>query len=82
MIQIMGGSEDSEPFKLFVDLTVRAFLVVRQYREHLYNVVELIYESGMGCFMPESLQVSQKLIFRGSKRGSWRTRMTSLLPSR
>lgn len=53
----MGGSDISEPFKLFVDLTIRAFLVVRKYREHIYNVVELIYESGMGCFMPESLQV-------------------------
>ena len=50
MISIMGGSNDSEAFKYYVDLTVRAFLAIRKYYDHMYYIVKLMVNSGLGCF--------------------------------
>lgn len=61
MINVMGGSDKSEAYQMFVDLTIRGFLAVRKYKDHLFNIVKLIFESGMGCFMPHSMEVSSQL---------------------
>ena len=61
MIDVMGGSDKSEAFKYFVDLTIRGFLAIRKYKDHLYNIVKLINESGMGCFMPHSMKVKNPI---------------------
>jgi hypothetical protein len=58
MINVMGGSKKSEAYKMFIDLSIRGFLVIRKYKEHIIHLVQLIYESGMGCFMPHSIEVS------------------------
>ena len=56
MIRIIGGSRTSEPFQNFVNLTIRAFLAVRKYGEHLYNMIALMHESALDCFRPDSLK--------------------------
>lgn len=57
MIQIMGGSADSEPFKYYMDLTIRAYLAVRKYYEHMFNLVRLMLDSGLKCFRKDSLKL-------------------------
>ena len=57
MIEIMGGHKRAEPFRMYVDNTIRAFLAVRKYRELIINIVELITKSTLGCFNKESVQV-------------------------
>ena len=57
MIDIMGGSKHTEPYQKYVDLVIRGFLAVRKYRSHFYNIIESIYESGMECFNPRSMEV-------------------------
>ena len=50
MCNLMGGSKNAEPYKFFVDQTIRAFLAVRKYHEHLFNMISLIEPSGLKCF--------------------------------
>jgi phosphatidylinositol 4-kinase len=56
MVQIMGGSPDSEAYKYYVDLTIRAFLAVRHYYQHMFNIVRLMLNSGLKCFKKDSLK--------------------------
>jgi phosphatidylinositol 4-kinase len=56
MIKIMGGSIHSEPFSLYLNLVIKAFLVVRKYQEHIYNTVKQMVKSGLPCFLPQSLE--------------------------
>ena len=56
MIQIMGGSQDSEAFKYYIDLTLRAFLSIRPYYEHMYNLVRLMINSGLKCYRKDSMK--------------------------
>ena len=46
----MGGSQDSEPFKLYEELTIKAFLAVRGYHEHIMNVISPMLTSSLKCF--------------------------------
>jgi phosphatidylinositol 4-kinase len=39
-----------------MDLTTRAFLAVRRYHEHMYNLVRLMLNSGLKCFRKESMK--------------------------
>lgn len=78
----MGGNKRAEPFQMYVDQTIRAFLAVRKYRELFINIVELITKSTLGCFNPKSIQVKADLPTSLSERGSWRTKMTIKQPSR
>jgi phosphatidylinositol 4-kinase len=57
MIDIMGGNKKAEPFRMYVDNTIRAFLAVRKYRENIINIVDLITKSSLGCFNKESITV-------------------------
>lgn len=45
-----------QAFNYYVDLTVRAFLAIRHYYEHFYYIVTLMVNSGLGCFMKDSLK--------------------------
>ena len=56
MIQIMGGSYQSEEFNYYTDLTIKAFLMIRKYHEHIFNLIRLIFKSGLKCFRPNSLE--------------------------
>ena len=51
MIKIMGGRIDSEPFQLYMNLVIKGFLVARKYHEHIINLVKLMFNSGLPCFL-------------------------------
>lgn len=50
MITLMGGSDSTEPYKLFQELCVKSFLVSRQYAERIVHLVSLMLDSGLPCF--------------------------------
>jgi phosphatidylinositol 4-kinase len=56
MIAVMGGSQTSQPFRWFEELTIKAFLASRQHCGHLCQVVEIMLDSGLPCFKPETIQ--------------------------
>jgi phosphatidylinositol 4-kinase len=56
MIAVMGGSSTSQSYRWFEELTVKAFLASRQHCEHLAHVVEIMLDSGLPCFKPETIQ--------------------------
>lgn len=56
MIAVMGGSPSSQSYRWFEELTVKAFLASRQHCEHLAHVVEIMLDSGLPCFKPETIQ--------------------------
>ena len=55
MIQIMGGN-NSEAYKTFVDLTVKAFLACRDNMNKLLDPVVLMFSSGLDCFREKSIK--------------------------
>lgn len=57
MIHIMGHTYNSEPFKFFIDQTIKGFLAIRRYEEHIMNLIKLMTYSGMKCFREKSMQV-------------------------
>lgn len=50
MIDIMGGKPDSEPFKLFMELGVKAFLACRPYASSIITLVESMLDTQLPCF--------------------------------
>lgn len=56
MVAVMGGSTDSQPYRWFEELCIKAFLAVRQHCEHLAHVVIVMLDSGLPCFKPETVQ--------------------------
>ncbi|EJT72778.1 phosphatidylinositol 4-kinase [Gaeumannomyces tritici R3-111a-1] len=56
MMAVMGGSTDSQAFKSFEELCVKAFLASRQHTEKLSQIVLLMMDSGLPCFKPESVK--------------------------
>ncbi|KAF4122500.1 phosphatidylinositol 4-kinase A [Geosmithia morbida] len=55
MLAVMGGSTDHQSFKWFEELCVKAFLAARQYCDKLCHMVQLMMDSGLPCFKPESV---------------------------
>ena len=55
MIQIMGGN-NSDAYKTFVDLTVKAFLACRDNMNKLLDPVVLMFSSGLDCFRDNSIK--------------------------
>ena len=55
MIKIMD-SIDSEPYALFVDLCIKAFLASRDYVDKLLDPVVLMFNSGLECFREGSIK--------------------------
>ncbi|KAF2720287.1 phosphatidylinositol-4-kinase [Polychaeton citri CBS 116435] len=56
MVAVMGGSAQSQPFKQFEELIVKAFLASRQYVEQLSHIVLTMLDSGLPCFKPQTIQ--------------------------
>ncbi|KAF2474802.1 phosphatidylinositol 3-kinase 3 [Lindgomyces ingoldianus] len=56
MIAVMGGSNTSQSYRWFEELTIKAFLASRQHCNHLAHVVEVMLDSGLPCFKPETIQ--------------------------
>lgn len=55
MILVMGGNTEHQAFKSFEELCIKAFLACRPYAEKLSQIVQLMMESGLPCFKPESV---------------------------
>ena len=55
MIAVMGGA-NSQSYRWFEELTVKAFLASREHCGHLSHVVEIMLDSGLPCFKPETIQ--------------------------
>ena len=55
-VKILGGTEQAEPYKLFVQKTIQGFLAIRQHHRELMNLAELLHYSGFAGFKPTSLQ--------------------------
>ncbi|KAF1360229.1 hypothetical protein EJ07DRAFT_155213 [Lizonia empirigonia] len=56
MIAVMGGSTTAQPYRWFEELTIKAFLASRQHCDHLCHIVELMLDSGLPCFKPETIK--------------------------
>eukprot|EP00916_Digyalum_oweni_P011828 GHVL01019646.1.p1 GENE.GHVL01019646.1~~GHVL01019646.1.p1 ORF type:complete len:1343 (-),score=297.01 GHVL01019646.1:39-3599(-) len=60
MINIMGGSSDSETFKYFTKLTINGYLAIREYPESVISLVERMIHSGLPCFKPNTMTKLRK----------------------
>ncbi|KAF2764800.1 phosphatidylinositol-4-kinase [Teratosphaeria nubilosa] len=55
MVAVMGGA-NSQSFRAFEELCVKAFLAARQYVEQLSHIVLTMLDSGLPCFKPQTIQ--------------------------
>ncbi|KAJ2617380.1 phosphatidylinositol-4- kinase [Coemansia sp. RSA 1365] len=53
-VQVMGGSAEAQPYRLFCELCIKAYLACRPYAEKIIQVVALMLDSGLPCFKGES----------------------------
>ncbi|PIA16863.1 hypothetical protein COEREDRAFT_41956 [Coemansia reversa NRRL 1564] len=53
-VQVMGGSIEAQPYRLFCELCIKAYLACRPYAEKIIQVVALMLDSGLPCFKGES----------------------------
>ncbi|KAM7540134.1 hypothetical protein Aperf_G00000023823 [Anoplocephala perfoliata] len=57
MLMIMGGTIDSPAFQWFEQLSVRAFLALRPYREAIVALVSAMLDSGLPCFRGQTIKL-------------------------
>ncbi|KAJ2644233.1 phosphatidylinositol-4- kinase, partial [Coemansia sp. RSA 1694] len=53
-IQVMGGSAEAQPYRLFCELCIKAYLASRPYAENIIQIVALMLDSGLPCFKGET----------------------------
>ncbi|KAK3047196.1 Phosphatidylinositol 4-kinase stt4 [Extremus antarcticus] len=69
MVAVMGGSKDSQSFKIFEELCVKAFLASRQYVEQLAHIVMTMLDSGLPCFKPQTMKhFRERFVLEKSER--------------
>lgn len=69
MIAVMGGSQTSQSFRWFEELTIKAFLASRQHCDHLCQIVEVMLDSGLPCFVPQTIQhFRERFVLEKSER--------------
>ena len=56
MVAVMGHSTETQSFRWFEELCIKAFLASRQYVETLAHIVVCMLDSGLPCFKPETIQ--------------------------
>ena len=58
MVAVMGGSgpEKSQAWRWFEELTIKAFLASRPYCDQLCHLVQLMLDSGLPCFKPNTMK--------------------------
>jgi phosphatidylinositol 4-kinase len=55
MVAVMGHSTSSQSFHWFEEMTIKAFLASRLYTEKLVQIVQLMTDSGLPCFIPQTI---------------------------
>ena len=56
MVAVMGGVDKSQAWRWFEDLTIKAFLCSRPYCDQLCHLVQLMLDSGLPCFKPNTMK--------------------------
>ncbi|KAJ1990389.1 phosphatidylinositol-4- kinase [Dimargaris cristalligena] len=67
MINVMGGTSTAQPFKLFADLCIKAYLASRPYAELIIQAVRLMMDSGLPCFKGDSTLLKLRQRFQLDK---------------
>ena len=57
MIKVLGGDEKSEAYNLFVNLTIKGFLAIREYFDVIIATIYPMFHSGQPCFKVWSMDV-------------------------
>jgi len=82
MINIMGGRPDAEPFKYFMEQTVKAFLAARQYADTIVTLFELMLETDLPCFKVGAIEhLSQRLSADKSDKAAAKFFTTQIIQS-
>jgi len=54
MVLVMGGNKDTQPFRWFEELCIKAFLASRPYADQIIQCVKPMLDSGLPCFKGEA----------------------------
>ena len=69
MVAVMGGSTNSQGFRTFEDLCIKAFLTARQHVEQLSHIALTMLDSGLPCFKPQSMKhFRQRFVLEKTER--------------
>ena len=69
MVSVMGGSTETQSFRWFEELCVKAFLASRQHVETLSHLVVCMLDSGLPCFKPETIRhFRERFVLEKSER--------------
>jgi len=56
MVDIMGGSQETEQFKWFIQQAIRAFLAVREHMDSVITLVQLMLSTNFECFKENTIE--------------------------
>jgi phosphatidylinositol 4-kinase len=63
MIELMGGSQEAEPFRMFTSLLTKCFITARARHEELEAIAFLMMSAGFPCFRADSIKKLQQRFF-------------------
>ena len=60
MVDILGGTLETEQFAWMMELSTKSFLVMREHMDEILVLVELMFNSGFPCFKEHSMENLRK----------------------